>query len=172
MKRILLLSTAMIGAVALDLSAKALAERALVWHVPREVLGEWFRLTLTYNEGIAFGLFATDGPGVIIVSGLTTLLLAVWLVHALRTGHYPLPAPWALGLLLGGAVANLADRFADGRVTDFLDLGVGAHRFATFNLADIFILTGVALLLLASVRVPRAPEPSPQPTGERGEAAV
>ena len=154
------LLAALIGAVALDLSTKALAEQSLVRYVPHEVVGEWFRLTLGYNKGVAFGLFATDGPGVIIVSGLVTLLLAAWLLYALRTDSYPLPAPWALGLLLGGAVANFADRLGDGRVTDFLDVGIGAHRWPTFNLADVFILTGVALLLWASRVRPRARESS------------
>lgn len=146
--------------VALDLGVKHLAAETLMLYRPVEVMGEWFRLRLTYNRGIAFGFFATDGPGVLIASGLATVLLAGWFIYALRTEHYPLPAPWALGLLLGGAVANFADRFVDGKVTDFLDFGLGPRRFATFNLADVFIFTGVALLLWASHVRPQAREPS------------
>jgi signal peptidase II len=150
----------LIGAVAADLGTKALAEQSLMQYGTREVVGEWFRFSLAYNQGVAFGFFATDGPSVIIVSGLATLLLAAWTIHALRAGRYPLPPSWALGLLLGGAVANLLDRLGDGRVTDFIDLGLGAYRWATFNLADVFIVFGVGLLFLASYR--HSPEEAPE----------
>ena len=139
-------------AVGVDLVTKAAAEKALLIYRPVEVMGEWFRFTLTYNKGVAFGLFATDGPGVIIVSGLAILLLGVLLIYGLRSGHYKSWTVWAIGVLLGGAVANFIDRMADGRVTDFLDFGLGMHRFATFNFADVFIVVGVGLLLLGSHR--------------------
>jgi len=51
-------------------------------------------------------------------------------------------------LLLGGAIANFGDRLLDGRVTDFLDVGLGITRWPTFNLADSFIMLGIAWLLL------------------------
>lgn len=146
-------------AIVLDMATKAWAERVLLRHVPVEVVGEWFRLTLGYNEGIAFGLFATDGPGVIIASGLATLLIGLWVVHLLRTNAGGIPSPWALGLLLGGGVANVIDRIGDGRVTDFLAIGIGSHRWPTFNLADFFILTGVAVLVTWSYRHPTARGP-------------
>ena len=50
-------------------------------------------------------------------------------------------------MILGGAIANFVDRLSDGRVTDFLDFGLGAARWPTFNLADSFIIVGAALLL-------------------------
>lgn len=154
---------ALVLAVVLDIVTKAWAERVLLRYVPVEVFGEWFRLTLGYNEGIAFGLFATDGPGVVILSGLATLLIAFWVVRVLRMdAHHP--SPWALGLLLGGGVANLIDRIGDGRVTDFLDAGFGAHRWPTFNLADVFILTGVAVLMAWSYRRDPADEPPAEPS--------
>lgn len=153
----------LIGTVAADLGTKALAEQSLMQYGTREVVGEWFRFSLGYNQGVAFGLFATDGPSVIIVSGLATLLLATWMVHALRTDRDRLPPSWVLGLLLGGAVANLLDRLGDGRVTDFIDLGLGAYRWATFNLADVFIVFGVGMILLTSYRhsAEEAPEGAP-----------
>lgn len=158
------LATALVLAVALDVGTKAWAERSLFRHVPEEVVGEWFRLTLTYNQGIAFGLLATDGPGVIIASGVATVLIALWVVRIFRRGVDPVPAPWALGLLLGGGMSNFIDRIGDGRVTDFLDLGVGAHRWATFNLADVFIVTGAAMLIIWSYRGPTTDEASVHPS--------
>ncbi len=64
----------------------------------------------------------------------------------------PAVARWrrlAMGLILGGAVVNLVDRvFYDGLVVDFLDFGIGPHRFWTFNVADIGVTCGGALLLI------------------------
>lgn len=162
-KKIVSLLATIAAAMAVDLFTKALAEQSLAMYRPVEIVGTWFRFTLTYNEGIAFGLFATDGPGVVIASGLATVLLATWLLHALWSGDQALPTPWALGLLLGGAVANLLDRLMDGRVTDFLDLGVGTYRWATFNFADVFIVVGVGLLLVASYRHSPEEERSTEP---------
>lgn len=144
------LAVVMAAAVAFDLGTKSWAEESLIPYLPVALSGDWLRLTLLYNEGIAFGLFATNGPGVIIVSGIATVLLALWLLHGLRTGSYPLPAPWALGVLIGGALANFLDRIVDGRVTDFIDIGIGAHRWATFNFADFFVLIGISMLVLKS----------------------
>ena len=74
----------------------------------------------------------------------------VLLVAALRGALTPW---WAAGLVLGGAVANLADRLLGGTVTDFFDLG----WWPSFNLADGWLTTGCVVLALASLR---APDPS------------
>ena len=139
-------------ALVVDLVTKAWAERVLFRYLPVEVVGDWLRLTLGFNEGIAFGLFATDGPGVIILSSLATLLIAIWIVHLLRGHPQARPPAWSLGLFLGGGLANVIDRIEDGRVTDFIDMGFGTHRWPTFNFADVFIMTGVAALMMWSYR--------------------
>jgi signal peptidase II len=64
----------------------------------------------------------------------------------------------ALGLVAGGGISNLIDRlFYDGRVTDFLNVGIGSFRTGIFNLADMAILAGGLLLILTRYAPPRAP---------------
>jgi len=59
----------------------------------------------------------------------------------------------ALGLVVGGAIGNLANRLLSPHgVTDFIDVGVGSWRFWTFNIADAGITLGAALLLLVLSR--------------------
>ena len=135
-------------ALALDGLTKTWAEQALVLYQPVPVIGETFRLTLGYNSGVAFGLFANGGILPLVVTGVVIVGLVVWLASALRGGEFPPAAGLPIGLILGGAIANFADRLPDGRVTDFLDLGLGASRWPTFNLADSFIVLGVSLLML------------------------
>lgn len=135
-------------ALALDGLTKTWAEQALVLYQPVPVIGEIFRLTLGYNSGVAFGLFANGGIVPLVVTGVVIVGLVVWLASALRGGEFPPTAGLPIGLILGGAIANFADRLPDGRVTDFIDLGLGASRWPTFNLADSFIVLGVSLLML------------------------
>lgn len=148
MKKLAQLLLAMIIAFGLDWLTKVWAEQALELHQPVPVIGEVFRFTLGYNTGVAFGLFANGGSWPLIITGLVIFGLLIWFVRALRLQQLPGVAVWPIGLLLGGAIANFSDRLPDGRVTDFLDVGIGASRWPTFNLADSFILIGLGLLLL------------------------
>jgi signal peptidase II len=102
------------------------------------------------NSGIAFGLFPSATPAVIV---LTSIAVGWMLVYFARSGarHPVLPA--ALGLLIGGSLSNLLDRVRLGHVTDFIDL----RFWPAFNLADSFIVAGVVLLLGALVAADRNP---------------
>jgi signal peptidase II len=134
-------------ALLLDGLSKLWAEQSLQLHQPVPVMADFFRFTLGYNTGVAFGMFANGGSAPLIVTGIVIAGLMVWFVHALKTGQFSAQAGWPIGLLLGGAIANFADRFIDGHVTDFLDVGLGATRWPTFNLADSFIVVSITWLL-------------------------
>ena len=102
------------------------------------------------NSGIAFGLFARSTTWVIV---LTAVAVAWMLLFFARSGQRHPVLPIALGFVLGGSVANLLDRVRLGHVTDFLDL----RYWPAFNLADSFIVVGVAILLGALVAADRSP---------------
>jgi signal peptidase II len=138
----------MVIAVSLDWLTKAWAERTLELYQPVPIAGQSFRLTLGHNTGVAFGLFANGGQWPLIVTGVVIFGLVIWFIQTLYTGQLPTVASWPIGLLLGGAIANFADRLWDGRVTDFLDVGWQTTRWPTFNLADSFIMVGLVLLLV------------------------
>jgi len=114
-----------------------------------KVLGP-FSVHHVQNSGIAFGLFAQATAIVIVL----TMIAVAWMVgYFARSGaRHPL-LPVAVGLLIGGSISNLADRIRLGHVTDFLDL----KYWPAFNLADSFIVIGVAILLSALVAADRAP---------------
>lgn len=142
-----------LAAVVADALTKLAAARWLTGTVDLGVMG----LRVTYNSGVAFGLGAEQPAGVVLaVTGLAVVVMAV----AAWRGH--LDGPFPAGLLVGGGLANLADRAIGGSVVDLFDLG----WWPVFNLADVFITTGVGLLLLAAFAHdgdPDAPEqPGPQ----------
>ncbi len=114
-------------------------------------------LTLRWNRGISFSLFARDSAsGQIVLLVLTlavTGLLALWLFRS----RSALPAV-GLGLIIGGALGNAIDRIAHGAVIDYLDLHAFGRHFFVFNVADAAINIGVALLILDLLLIPRAPK--------------
>jgi signal peptidase II len=104
------------------------------------------------NSGIAFGLFASATSVVIVLTGVA---VAWMLAFFARSGARHPVLPVALGLVIGGSLSNLVDRVRLGHVTDFLDL----RWWPAFNLADSFIVIGVAILLAALLAADRAPRP-------------
>lgn len=154
MKALIRLLTALGLALIVDWFSKIWIEQALPPYQPAPIAGEFFRLTLGYNTGVAFGMFANGGIGPLIITGIVIVGLTIWFIQALITHRVPPQAGWPIGLLLGGAIANFADRLVDGRVTDFLDVGLGITRWPTFNLADSFIIIGMAWLVLLSYSHP------------------
>lgn len=129
-------------------AARRWAEERLDYGVPLAVLGDVFRLTRSENTGVAFSMLR-GSPLVPWLSVATLVAVAVYLARTLR-GRWL--GEIAVGLILGGGSANLLDRLGDGRVTDYLDWGVGAWRYATFNLPDTAIVVGALLAVLLSLR--------------------
>jgi signal peptidase II len=131
------------AAVIADQVTKRIVSSALALGEAKHVVGP-LDIHHVQNSGIAFGLF----PGATtIVIALTSMVIAWLLVVFARSGARHPVLPVGLGLVVGGSVSNLADRVRLGHVTDFLDLGF----WPAFNLADTFIVVGVALLVGAAL---------------------
>jgi signal peptidase II len=144
--------TAALVIVVLDLITKIIAEATLLRTPGVSVLGDWFQLRLVYNPGAAFGLHLGPYSRWIF---FTIALVAVFVLH--RMSRSSPPGDWfrqlALGLVAGGAAGNLVDRIRSSRgVVDFFDVGVGALRWPTFNVADIAVSCGAIALVISMWR--------------------
>ncbi len=125
---------------------------------PVDVVGDLVRLTLAFNTRGATGL--PLGRGVLIAVSIVALGVIAW-QYAQLAGRDGRSAA-ALGMILGGAIGNLIDRAGSSRgVIDFIDVGFGRYRYFTFNVADVGIVVGVALLLVSGVLHAPAPEARP-----------
>jgi signal peptidase II len=158
--------TAALVIVVLDLITKLIAEATLLRTPGVSVLGDWFQLRLVYNPGAAFGLHLGPYSRWIF---FTIALVAVFVLH--RMSRSSPPGDWfrqlALGLVAGGAAGNLVDRIRSGRgVVDFFDVGIGALRWPTFNVADIAVSCGAIALVISMWR-----EDSQRPQPESASAA-
>jgi signal peptidase II len=151
-----------------DCASKRIVETALTpAHIPHPLLGDVVRLTLTYNPGAAMSL--SLGP----YSRLGFSLLAVAGLAVLARVYRRLPrgaelAAVGLALVAGGALGNALDRLRSARgVVDFIDVGLGATRFWTFNVADMAITAGAIALAVALSR----PTPTNEAAGPPRRAA-
>jgi signal peptidase II len=138
------LAGALCGLVfAADQAAKAAIEANLVPGEKIELLGP-LGLTLAHNRGVAFGLAGGAGVGLVILSVAALVVIAyLFSRESAKSGAWV-----AVGLLAGGALGNLADRVRADQVTDFIDVG----SWPAFNLADVAITCGVALLVFFYLR--------------------
>ena len=99
-----------------------------------------FHITYVLNPGAAFGMLEHQRWFFIVVA-LAAVLLGVFFYRKLQQESIPMRS--GAGLLLGGAVGNLADRIQSGLVVDFLDFRV----WPVFNIADIAICAGAGILI-------------------------
>jgi len=131
-----------------DFVTKRMAMSGLDYRIARNVIGDWVRFTLVFNEGAAFGTTIGESSRWIF-TGLAAVILFV----LIRMAHQASPTErWkllALGMVCGGALGNLIDRLRWTKgVVDFIDVGIGEHRFWVFNVADSAVSVGAVMLVL------------------------
>jgi signal peptidase II len=137
------LGSVVFAAIAADQLTKHIVASQLSLDEGVHVVGP-FSIHHVENSGIAFGLFASATA---LVTALTALAVGWMLIFFARSGSRHPVLPVSFGLLIGGSASNLVDRIRFGQVTDFLDF----KYWPAFNLADTFIVVGVAILFLALV---------------------
>ena len=109
-------------------------------------LTPFFDLVMAWNHGVSYGLLTTHTQGLLVtITLLISTVLWIWLCRS----HRPLTAA-ALGLVIGGALANALDRLVHGAVADFFLLHWHEWDWYVFNPADMAIVAGVTLLLYES----------------------
>lgn len=130
-----------------DCATKRLAELELgPQDVPHEVIGSWLQLTIAYNKSAAMGIDLGEWSRPVLAA-LTFAALAILATMYRKAEAHDRWLAVALALIIGGATGNLVDRLASSRgVVDFVDVGIGDHRFWIFNVADMGVTTGAALL--------------------------
>ena len=114
-------------------------------------LSDYLNISLMWNEGIAFGLFAFDES--FFYNFITILIIMVIIIvffMILKNKGYK---KYSLILILGGALGNLYDRIFFGAVPDFIDFHIGDFHWFVFNVADIFISIGVIIMILSEFTV-------------------
>jgi signal peptidase II len=145
--------------VGCDQASKRVAADVLKDSATLSFLGDSFRLTYVENSGAFLGLGGGWPEPVrwLVFTGVALAVVAAsagWVVTQWRRDRQNSLAVWAMVLIAAGGMGNLVDRILrDGRVIDFMNLGLGRVRTGIFNVADVQIMLGLGLLLLGRNRV-------------------
>jgi len=160
------------GVLAVDQATKIWAMAFMARHdVGLYPLAPFLDLAALWNTGISYGLFPQGEAGRWVLVGVklvAALAFTVWLSRSRRALE-----ALALGLLIGGALGNAVDRVVYGAVFDFISLHAYGLRWYVFNIADVAVVLGVALLLYdaffgpASKSPPSASSMAGKPEAER-----
>ena len=133
----------------------------------------FFDFTRTNNYGVSLGMFEATSMemrwALVAVTGLIALVVAIWMLRE-RNLWDIVP----LGMILGGALGNIRDRYSVGYVIDFADFHIGEFRpFLIFNLADAAITVGVVIILARALFMREKPDNEQDDAAPRaGDSAV
>jgi signal peptidase II len=149
--------------IAIDQISKFLVRNHVIPHKETELLGNYFILTNVENSGAFLGMGSNLNPTVklIVLLILPIAVLLFVLRHVFKDKSLDKTSLIGFSCIIGGGFANIYDRLLYGQVTDFfhIDLG-GFFRTGIFNMADVSVMTGMGLLILASFRKPKPIEAS------------
>jgi signal peptidase II len=157
----LVLLIAIAATIGCDRMTKHVAATTLSDASSRSFLADTFRLEYVENTGAFLGLGA-DWPLPVrtavfgVGNGLLLLALAVVALRA----RWPRRALLGVALFVAGGASNLLDRIAYGMVIDFMNVGIGPLRTGIFNVADVAIMLGAAILMLEGYRADRRARPN------------
>ena len=112
------------------------------------VIKNFFYLTYTNNTGASFGILKNSRVLLIILSIIALLILLRYISTFKETKYNIL----GLGFLMGGIIGNLLDRVLFGYVRDFFNFYIIGYDFPVFNIADIFIVLGVFILIISILK--------------------
>lgn len=115
------------------------------------VVTPFFNLVMVWNTGVSFGMFSEDSASRSWTLIAVSFAVMIWLGWWLWRAHSALVAV-ALGMIIGGAIGNVIDRYRFGAVFDFLDFHAFGWHWPAFNVADSGIVIGVLLLLADGFR--------------------
>jgi signal peptidase II len=145
-----------IALVLVDCTTKRVVEAsAPAVGIPRRIVDDMLRVTLEYNKGGAMSTYLGPYQRWILIA-LTIAVLGFLARNYAQLTRAGIWAVIGLALVTGGAMGNLLDRIVSPRgVTDFIDVGIGVHRFYVFNVADIGVSVGAVMLAYALSRASR-----------------
>ena len=155
-KRILVLLVVLVVCAGCDQATKSIAQQTMSGKPAQTLAAGIVRLEYTENPGafLSLGAKLSDDARFWIFTVMVAALLIGLLVFAFRMSpHTPFLIILAIALVVGGGMSNLIDRLLnEGRVVDFMQLGIGPLRTGVFNVADVAIMGGLAVMLVVVFR--------------------
>jgi signal peptidase II len=152
--RLILLLTIVALNVGCDQVAKNIVRNKIDFDENISVFKNHFILTKVENTGafLSTGNNLPDAVRFILLSLIPILVLGYGLFYLIYKTNLPKSMQLGLCFLIGGGIGNVYDRVIYGSVTDFMHMDFGLFRTGIFNLADVSIMIGIAILLIVSFK--------------------
>lgn len=151
----ILFSVIIVLGVALDQITKVMATANLVtptgFPIEKVYMGGFFKLTYALNEGAFLSLGSSMNPTLrlILLTVIPGIVLIGLMVYLLRSDKLSLYENIAFGLIAAGGIGNILDRILEGKVVDFMVMELFGWHTGVFNVADLYIVIGILLFILA-----------------------
>ena len=135
--------------ILLDMVSKYIVSRLLIVNESVMIIKNFFNITYVRNTGAAFSIFSGNTFLVMIVSFIIIIGIILYISKNKPSNKME---KVAYSLILGGAIGNFIDRIIYGYVRDFIEIDIFGWDYPIFNLADVFVVVGVILLVIATWR--------------------
>ena len=132
----------------IDFISKLVISNLLIENQSIKVINNFFYITYVKNTGVAFSML--EGNVLFIV--VMTVMIMFFLIKYINSKKFNVFESVTYGMIIGGAVGNLFDRLIHGYVIDFFDFYIFGYDAPIFNIADIFIVVGIGLVLVSSFK--------------------
>lgn len=132
----------------MDLTSKQIIAHIMNINESIKVIDNFFYITYTHNNGAAWSILKDQRILLLIITVIVLFLINKYMnkekLNNIETFSY--------GMIIGGIVGNLFDRIIFKYVIDFLDFKIFGYDYPIFNLADTFIVIGIILMIIISIR--------------------
>ena len=142
-----ILTIAMVTLV-VDQITKSILGNLIKLGTTKQIIKNFFYITTVHNDGAAWGIFSNQSIIIIIGTIISFIIIYKFIYGFKKNTRNNI----AFGLVLGGLAGNLCDRLFLGYVRDFLDFIIFKYDFPVFNIADVAIVIGVILLIIAIIK--------------------
>lgn len=150
--RALIILALIAGNIGCDQVSKSIVRERVDYHENIELIEDYFILTKVENTGALLSLGSTLSPVLkkLVLLVLPSLMLLSLMVYVLLRHELPKQVIVGLSFIVGGGIGNIFDRFLYGSVTDFLHIDLGLLRTGVFNMADVSVMMGTAIIIFYS----------------------
>ena len=131
--------------IIIDIASKLAVSRYMSLNETITVINKFLNITYVHNTGVAWSMFSHN---TILVLAISLFVIIGILLYIKNNNPQTLFEKFAYSLILGGALGNFINRVVWGYVIDFIDVKIFNYDYPIFNLADVFIVIGVFMLVI------------------------
>ena len=135
--------------ILLDMVSKYIVSKLLIVNESVMIIKNFFNITYVRNTGADFSIFSGNTFLVMVISFMIIMGIILYISKNKSSNKIE---KISYSLILGGAIGNFIDRIIYGYVRDFIEIDIFGWDYPIFNLADVFVVVGVILLVIATWR--------------------